>query len=69
MRLRSRSSSPQPGQSTEGVYTCEIMGEGLVSVGLYYSGELCHNDTSMLVIMKVVRTLILNVSIYSYMQL
>ena len=44
MRLRSRSSSPQPGQSTEGVYTCEIMGEGLVSVGLYYSSELYHID-------------------------
>ena len=39
VRLRSRSSQPQPGQSKEGMYTCEIVEDGVVSVGLYYSCE------------------------------
>ena len=40
VRLRSRSLYPEPGESMEGVYTCEVVGDGVVSVGLYYPSEL-----------------------------
>ena len=40
VRLRSRSPYPEPGESVEGVYTCEVVGDGVVSVGLYYPSEL-----------------------------
>lgn len=39
VRLRSRKLTPVPGESQEGIYTCEVPGRDVISVGLYYRGE------------------------------
>ena len=52
VRLRSRRNNPQPGDSREGVYTCEVEAEGIVSVGLYYSSKYCTLTSSSLCVMS-----------------